>query len=316
VIFRYSSSAALAFLLCSAAYGQAPALPVNPALDPAPNSAPAAASDSAHGESKAPPIQPDRTDPMVVRAQQNVDRIRGLVQQGILPPNDYLKAQADLNDALDESVLRFGSYTQDISPEQADQMVVVAQRMYLRRQRRASQIRTLAASGALSRAEAETALSDVSTAKLDLDLAIERAGLVHEMALQKSQIEAEDDAEAHPEWNGKQYVRYDGNGIFTRSQFIAISAAYETEFGKDIPVSADGQTATHRSMGFDHTGRIDIALNPDTREGVWLMHYLEHHHIPYYAFRTAIAHKATGAHIHLGPGSTRLTATAKSCCGS
>jgi hypothetical protein len=308
VIFRHSSSAALAFLLCSAAYGQAPA----PAVD----SAPAAVSDSAKDESKTPAIQPDRTDPLVVRAQQNVDRIRGLVQQGILPPNDYLKAQDDLNDALDESILRFGSYTQDISPEQADQMVVVAQRMYLRRQRRASQIRTLAASGALSRAEAETALSDVSTAKLDLDLAIQRAGLVHEMALQKSQIEAEDDAEAHPEWNGKLYVRYDGNGIFTRSQFNAISAAYETEFGKDIPVSADGQTATHRAMGFDHTGRIDIALNPDTREGTWLMQYLEHHHIPYYAFRTAIAHKATGAHIHLGPGSTRLTATTKSCCGS
>jgi len=308
VIFRYSSSAALAFLLCSAAYGQAPASSVNAVAGSG-----SAASDSAK---QAPAIQPDRTDPMVVRAQQNVARIRGLVQQGILPPNDYLKAQDDLNDALDESVLRFGSYTQDISPEQADQMVVVAQRMFLRRQRRASQIRALATTGALSRAEAEAALGDASTSKLDLDLAIQRASLVHEMALQKSQIEAEDDAETHPEWNGKQYVRYDGNGIFTRSEFNAISAAYEVEFGKNIPVSADGQTATHRSMGFDHTGRIDIALNPDTREGAWLMHYLEHHHIPYYAFRTAIAHKATGAHIHLGPGSTRLTASTKSCCGS
>jgi hypothetical protein len=253
---------------------------------------------------------------MVVRAQQNVERIRGLVQQGILPPNDFLKAQDDLNDALDESILRYGSYTQDISPEQADQMVIVAQRIFLRRQRRASQIRALATTGALSRAEAESALSDVSTAKLQLDLAVQRAGLVREMVLQKSQIEAEDDAETHPEWNGRLYVRYDGNGTFTRSQFTAISAAYETEFGKDIPVSADGQTATHKSMGFDHTGRIDIALNPDTREGSWLMHYLERHHIPYYAFRTAIAHKATGAHIHLGPGSTRLTASTKSCCGS
>jgi hypothetical protein len=307
VIFRHPSSAALAFLLCSAAYGQAPAPSVN---------AIPAASDAATGESKVPAIQPDRSDPMVVRAQLNVERTRGLVQQGILPPNDFIKAQDDLNDALDESILRFGSYTQDISPDQADQMVVVAQRMFLRRQRRASQIRALAVSGALSRAEAETALGDVSTSKLDLDLAVQRAGLVHEMALQKSQIEVENDAEAHPEWNGKLFVRYDGNGIFTRPQFDAISVAYQTEFGKVIPVSADGQTATHRSMCFDHTGRIDIALNPDTHEGAWLMHYLERKHIPYYAFRTAIAHKATGAHIHLGPGSARLTATTKSCCGS
>jgi hypothetical protein len=315
VIFRISSGAALAFLLCSAAHGQAPASLLNTVS--APSAAPAAAgSDAAGGESKVPAIQPDLTDPMVVHAQQNLDRVRGLVQQGILPPNDFLKAQDDLNDAVDETILRYGSYTQDISPEQADQMVVTAQRMFLRRQRRASQIRALATTGALSRAEAESALGDVTTAKLDLDLAIQRASLVHEMALQKAQIEVEDDAETHPEWNGKLYVRYDGNGTFTRSQFDAISNAYEVEFGRAIPVSANGQTATHKSMGFDHTGRIDVALNPDTREGTWLLRYLERKHIPYYAFRTAIAHKATGAHIHLGPGSARLTASTKSCCGS
>jgi hypothetical protein len=267
-------------------------------------------------DSKVPAIQPDMTDPAVVSARQKADRIRGLVQQGILPANDFLKAQEDLNDAMDESILRFEAYNQNILPEQADQMVAVAQRMFLRRQRRSSQVRALATTGVLSRAEAETALADVSTARLQLDLAIQRASLVREMALQKSQIEAEDDADEHPEWNGKLYVRYDGNGTFTRSQFESLSTTYLAEFGKAIPVSADGQTATHRSMGFDHTGRIDIALNPDTREGVWLMHYLERAHIPYYAFRAAIAHKATGAHIHLGPGSTRLTAATKSCCGS
>ena len=75
-----------------------------------------------------------------------------------------------------------------------------------------------------------------------------------------------------------------------------------------IPVSADGQTAVHTSMGFNHAGRVDIALSPDQPEGVWLMRYLEKNHIPYYAFRSAVAHKATGAHIHLGPGSTKLVA--------
>jgi hypothetical protein len=272
--------------------------------------------DTAADAGEAALIKADQTDPGVVRARQNVDRIRGLVQQGILPPNDFLKAQDELNDALDQSILRFGSYNQNILPEQADQMVAVAQRMFLRRQRNSSRIRALAITGALSRAEAETALADVTSAKLQLDLAIQRASLVREMAMQKSQIEAENDADAHPEWNGKLYVHYDGNGTFTRAQFDVLSAAYLTEFGKAIPVSADGQTATHRSMGFDHTGRIDVALNPDTREGSWLMHYLERHRIPYYAFRTAIAHKATGAHIHLGPGSTHLTVSAKSCCGS
>lgn len=267
-------------------------------------------------EPKAPELRPDPTDPGVVQAQQKLDRVRGLVQQGVLPANDFLKAQDELNDALDGSILRSGSYTANLTPEQADQLVTVAQRIFLRSQRRSSQVRALATTGVLSRAEAESAAGDVTSAKIQLDLAIERASLAREMALQRSLIEVETDAEAHPEWNGKLFIHYDGNGTFTRAQFDSISAAYEAAFHQPIPVSADGQTATHRAMGFNHAGRIDIALNPDQREGIWLMHYLEKNHIPYYAFKTAIAHKATGAHIHLGPGSTRLTATTKSCCGS
>ena len=38
----------------------------------------------------------------------------------------------------------------------------------------------------------------------------------------------------------------------------------------------------------------------------WLRQYLAEHRIPYFAFRQAVPGKATGAHIHLGPVSTRL----------
>jgi hypothetical protein len=126
---------------------------------------------------------------------------------------------------------------------------------------------------------------------------------------QKALAEAETDAESHPELNGNLYSRYDGNGVFTRADFEKISTAYLAAFGHNIPVSADGQTAVHRAMGFNHTGRIDIALSPEQREGAWLLRYLERNHIPYFAFRAAVAHRATGAHIHLGPGSTRLVAS-------
>ena len=40
-------------------------------------------------------------------------------------------------------------------------------------------------------------------------------------------------------------------------------------------------------------------------EGVWLREYLSGKDIPYFAFRRAVPGKATGAHIHLGPMSTR-----------
>jgi hypothetical protein len=275
------------------------------------NAAPDAGADS---QAKSSEIKPDLTDPGVSRAQQNLERIRSLVQQGILPPLNQIRAQEDLNDALDMSILRTTTATQDLSPDQADQLVIVAQRMYLRRQRRAIQTAQLVSNGVLSRSEVESANLDVMNAKIQLDLATERASIVKDFAIQKQLAQAETDAEAHPEWNGKLYSHYDGNGVFTRADFDRISVAFMAEFGRAIPVSADGQTEVHKALGFNHAGRIDVAINPDQREGIWLLHYLEQHHIPYYAFRTAIAHKATGAHIHLGPGSTRLSASTKTCC--
>jgi hypothetical protein len=178
------------------------------------------------------------------------------------------------------------------------------------------QTKQLVETGVLARSEAEASSSDLLSAKLQLDLAIERARLAKDLALQKSLVEIETEAESHPEWNGPVYTRYDGKGAFTRADFDRISAAYFSTFGHLIPVSADGQTAVHTALGFNHAGRIDIALSPDQAEGAWLLRYLQRNHIPYYAFRSAVSHKATGAHIHLGPGSTRLVAGSKACCGS
>jgi hypothetical protein len=257
-------------------------------------------------------VKPDLSDPGVLRAQQNLDRIRALVRQGALPMNNLNMAQDELQDALDTSILRYSAFTRDLTPDQAEQMVSVAERMLLRRQKRVIQAQRLAESGVISRAEAEASGGDVLTAKMELDLATERAHLVQEIAesvrMQKALAESETDAESHPELNGQIYTRYDGNGAFTRADFDKISAAFLAAFGHPIPVSADGQTAVHRALGFNHAGRVDIALSPDQTEGAWLIRYLERNHIPYFAFRAAVAHRATGAHIHLGPGSTRLVA--------
>jgi hypothetical protein len=45
---------------------------------------------------------------------------------------------------------------------------------------------------------------------------------------------------------------------------------------------------------------------PDAPEGVWLRDFLTRNRIPYFAFRHAVPGKATGAHIHIGPGSSRI----------
>ena len=80
---------------------------------------------------------------------------------------------------------------------------------------------------------------------------------------------------------------YTGDGVFAFATFAKVEVAFEEHFGKKMPVSAVGETAVHRALGFDHSGRVDVALNPDQPEGVWLLEYLKQAHIPYFAFRHA-----------------------------
>jgi hypothetical protein len=95
-------------------------------------------------------------------------------------------------------------------------------------------------------------------------------------------------------------------GRFDDSVLERVSLDYEKQFGHPLPVSAMGMTHTHELMNFDHTGRVDVALNPDSVEGKWLVEQLTLRDIPFLVFRGAVVGKATGAHIHLGLPSPRL----------
>src|SRR6185369_12704273 len=64
--------------------------------------------------------------------------------------------------------------------------------------------------------------------------------------------------------------RFDGDGTFTATDFRRVQSAFEQQFHKPLPVSAEGETAVHRALGFDHRDRVDVALFPDTTEGKWL----------------------------------------------
>ena len=57
---------------------------------------------------------------------------------------------------------------------------------------------------------------------------------------------------------------------FTREDFKSVLLAFEKQFGKPMPVSAQGETVVHRALGFDHRDRVDVAIFPDTAEGLWL----------------------------------------------
>jgi len=268
---------------------------------------PAAPADAAAVPSR---LRADESDPLVVRARERSEQVRKLVSAGALPLMRFKKARDEVQDALDMSLLRQSLYMTDLLPEEADQMVVVAQRMVVRRQRSLLEMQELVSAGILARSEAETSTADFDRARRELDWAKSRATLVEQIAenarIQKGIASLEIQAESHPDWAGKVYTHYEGSGVFTPADLQRLELDYTVKFATKLPISAEGETALHRSLGFDHRGRVDVAVMPDQPEGEWLMHYLEAKKIPYYAFRTAVPGKATGAHIHVGPGSTKL----------
>ncbi|HYP14860.1 MAG TPA: hypothetical protein VEQ63_13110 [Bryobacteraceae bacterium] len=238
-----------------------------------------------------------------------VDRLQAMAQSGAIPRARLEQAQAELADAEDNAILRRTLYGQlgleDFTKEQSDVMVAAAQRLVDRHQERMKQTEKLVSEGVVARGLLVALQEDMAFREKALDLAKFRAKLVEELA---EQVNAEGelaDSGALPLRNRRVIERYDGIGVFRETDFIRISTAFERQFARPLPISAKGETAIHKSMGYDHRGRVDVALNPDQREGVWLRNFLQKARIPYYAFRAAVKGKATAPHIHMGPPSPR-----------
>ncbi|MCE5310184.1 MAG: hypothetical protein LLG20_21325 [Acidobacteriales bacterium] len=238
--------------------------------------------------------------------------VRRLVEAGVLPRaklDDLERAAKDREDQATLDRLLYGSVTvEELTIDQAQEMVAAAERLVARRKTELDRTRALVDAGAVARTELTAYLLDYDQCRRTLDLATSRARLLHELAeMARVELSIEAIPEA-PQQEWKPMERFDGDGIFTQRSFNQIELAFEREFGKPLPVSARGETAVHRMLGYDHRGRVDVALNPDQPEGVWLREHLEQLRIPYYAFRAAIPGKSTAPHIHMGPPSTRLRA--------
>jgi hypothetical protein len=105
-------------------------------------------------------------------------------------------------------------------------------------------------------------------------------------------------------------VRYLGRAGWSLSNDIAkVDAFFSQRFGRPMPVSAFGQTETHNRLGFDHSNALDVAVHPDSAEGLALQGFLRAQGISFIAIRGAIAGSATGAHIHIGLPSRRTVWT-------
>ncbi len=102
-------------------------------------------------------------------------------------------------------------------------------------------------------------------------------------------------------------IRFAGRGRWSLASLPGLERFFTARFGHPLPISAVGQTAIHDRLGFDHRNALDVAVHPDSAEGRAVMEHLRASGIPFLAFRAARAGVATGAHVHVGEPSARIT---------
>jgi hypothetical protein len=105
-----------------------------------------------------------------------------------------------------------------------------------------------------------------------------------------------------PKPAGNRYGAYDAQteGDWSISRAPQVKDWYKQTYGRDLPITAEGQSRRHDSMGLNHSDSLDVGLNPTTPEGQAFSSYLKQNRIPYLAYDRAVPNAATGPHFHIG----------------
>ncbi len=247
----------------------------------------------------------------IQRLQAEVERTRALVENGTLARIQLTQAEERLADAQDEGILAdtlYGSTSiEKLTEAQADAMMKAAQRRVDRENSLVQERRIFLDKGVISQSEFDALTAEADQRRQVLVLAQNRLKLLADIRkMAETEKRAGQASAGTPGSLKDSMIRYDGNGAFSLSDVPTISSQFERRFHRPLPVSALGQTLLHQSLGLDHRNRVDVALSPDSSEGLWLRALLEKLHIPYLAFHSAVAGAATAPHIHIGLESTRL----------
>lgn len=199
----------------------------------------------------------------------------------------------------------------EIQLENAERELSQAETEVIRAEQLAKKYRALAAHGVVARQELEKAESDAEQARLRLAAVQEVVALAREVVERARDYLAKAhtaDAES-PSPPLRPLItrvsRSTGRGSWTNEDFSILLREFKARFHTDLPVSAYGQTPTHDRLGLNHHGRIDVALHPESEAGQWVVRFLSERGIPYIAFTGQVPQSATGAHIHIGPPSTK-----------
>ena len=227
-----------------------------------------------------------------------LQRVRDLVRAGALPRNALAEAESELLERRYVETLNRTLLSESLQPGEIQTMLDAARGLERIVQERFDLVLSRVQAGAVPPNVLQQARDRLNSARRQSELARTRASLVRQverMAAAETYLEELQDED--------QAYRFEGFEDWEQQILLEIGDMYRDAFGTDPPVSAEGDTLLHRSLGLDHTGRIDVAVHPDSDEGQFLTYLLESLGIPYIAFRSAVPGQSTGPHIHVGPPS-------------
>lgn len=251
------------------------------------------------------------------QAREQVEHVKKLADEGAASRMQVEVAEGALRQSQDDALIAETLDTrvelEDLTEAQSTEATSAAARRLERQRAQLAQLAQLVSEGVAPRTALIPLEEEIDRSRKLVDAMEQRArSLAEIVAMIRAEQEVSEQQPDQPSIADgaiARITRFTGESKFGNDEFKQVVLEFEKKFDHKLPVSARGDTALHRSMGFDHRGRIDVAVNPDGVEGRWLMRFLEQQKIPFFAFRTAVRGQATAPHIHVGPPSTRFRTT-------
>lgn len=170
------------------------------------------------------------------------------------------------------------------------------------------ELRPLNADGLIASVELEKAEKDLAAAKAKLEeIRVQIAANEKLAAEQKKATQIKSFVKpTSMALSSRSAVLRSTTGTWSLANLSTVQQFFFNTFGRALPTSTIGQSATHNRMRWNHRHAVDVGLNPDSVEGRALIEYLQSSGIPFLAFRKAIPGVSTGPHIHIGTPSQRI----------
>ena len=208
---------------------------------------------------------------------------------------------------LIEATREYKANSENLLRMQADEIEKATQKL--------EQLRQLVADGLVARNELAAAEESLAVLQATMESTRKKIGDSDQMIaeIQSEEIrKTQSVVQAGLVNSGRSLVRptvlrYNGAANWSLTYLAGIQSFFSSTFGRSLPISTVGQSATHNRLGWDHRNSVDVGLHPDSAEGKMLISFLQTQDIPFLAFRGPIPGVSTGAHIHIGRPSHRLS---------